>query len=82
MDFDPNFALAYAMLGWTHAFDAMNGWSERREDSLQRAQELATKAIALQEAIPVAYFVRGLAYREMGERVKSLVQAEKAIEYD
>ncbi len=82
IEFDPNFALAHAMLAWTHAFDAMNGWSDTRERSLLRAQQLATKAIELQEATPVAYFVRGLAYREQGEYVKALVEAENAITLD
>ncbi|MEN8133313.1 MAG: winged helix-turn-helix domain-containing tetratricopeptide repeat protein [Pseudomonadota bacterium] len=82
IEFDPKFALAYAMLAWTHAFDAMNGWSDRRDRSLKRAQELTTKAIELQQAIPVAYFVRGLAYRERGDYVKALVEAEKAIALD
>lgn len=49
--------MAYAMLAWTHAFEAMNGWSDARESSLQRSQELATKAITLQEGIPIAHFV-------------------------
>jgi len=51
--------MAYAMLAWTHAFEAMNGWSDARESSLQRSQELATKAITLQEGIPIAHFVSG-----------------------
>jgi adenylate cyclase len=79
---DPGFAMAYAMLAWTHAFDAMNGWGESRNASLERARDLASKAIALDDAMPVAYFVRGLAYRELGDRVRALVEAEKAIELD
>lgn len=79
---DPEFALAYAMLAWTHVFDAMNGWSESRQESLRRALDLAGKAISLEEAMPVAYFVRGLAYRELGDRAHALVEAEQAIELD
>lgn len=82
IEFDPDFAMAYAMLAWTHVFEAMNGWSDAREFSLRRAQGLATKAIASQKSIPIAYFVRGLAYREMGEYEKALTEAQKAIEYD
>jgi TolB-like protein len=41
---DPSFALAYAMLAWTHAFDAMNGWSSSRTQSLQQAIGLADRA--------------------------------------
>jgi TolB-like protein/DNA-binding winged helix-turn-helix (wHTH) protein/Tfp pilus assembly protein PilF len=82
IEFDPDFAMAYAMLAWTHAFEAMNGWSDARESSLQRSQDLATKAITLQEGIPIAHFVSGLAHREMGEHVEALTEAQKAIEYD
>ena len=82
VEFDPDFAMAYAMLAWTHAFDAMNGWSQEREKSLLRARELAARALSLEEVLPLAYFVAGLSYREIGEYVKALVEAEKAIEYD
>jgi len=80
--YDPEFASAYAMLAWTHVFDVMNGWSDDRQASLQRALELATRALSLEPQLPVAYWVRGLAYRETGDYVKALVEAEKAIEYD
>jgi adenylate cyclase len=80
VDLDPGFASAYAMLGWTHAFDAMNGWSADREQSLDSAMYFANKAIALDADQPIAYFVRGLAYRERKEYIKAMVDAEKAIE--
>ena len=79
---DPDFALAYAMLAWTHAFDAMNGWGESRQASLELARDLASKALTLDGQMPVAYFVRGLAFRELGDRAHALVEAEKAIELD
>jgi len=79
---DPGFAMAYAMLAWTHAFDATNGWSDARETSLRRALELATRAIELDEAMPVAYFVRGICYWELGEPGKALVESDRAIAYD
>jgi hypothetical protein len=57
--------MAYAMLAWTHAFDAMNGWSESRESSLSQAIELASRVVARDEAMAVAYFslARALAIR-------------------
>jgi len=79
---DPEYALAYAMLAWTHVFDAMNGWSEVREQSLERGYTLAGRAITLDPNLPVAYFVTGLVYRERGEYLKALVEAEKAIALD
>ena len=79
---DPTFAMAYAMLAWTHAFDAMNGWSESRTESLETAKALGLRAVELNEAMPVAYFVRGIAYRELGDPDHALVEAEKAIAFD
>jgi adenylate cyclase len=80
--YDPNFAMAYAMLAWTHVFDAMNDWSDNHDQSLLQARKLATKAISIEKELPVAYWVKGLSYREGGEPVKALVEAEQAIKYD
>jgi TolB-like protein/DNA-binding winged helix-turn-helix (wHTH) protein/cytochrome c-type biogenesis protein CcmH/NrfG len=82
IDLDPDYALAYAMLGWTFIFEAMNGWTDDRPAVLKRAEELAGKAIAIQPELPLAYYVRGLSYREQGDYVKALVEAETALKYD
>ncbi len=82
IEIDPDFAMAYAMLAWTHAFDAMNGWTDMREHSLGLAYALAKKAIAVNDVLPVAYFVMGIVYREKGEYTKALVEAEEAIRID
>ncbi|MES9823350.1 MAG: winged helix-turn-helix domain-containing tetratricopeptide repeat protein [Candidatus Thiodiazotropha endolucinida] len=82
LELDSDFALAYAMLAWTYAFESMNGWSNVREDSLKRAKELAAHAIALDETTPVAYFISGLVHREQGEYIKAAGNAQKAIDID
>jgi adenylate cyclase len=79
---DPEFAVAHAMLAWTYAFEAMNGWSDDRPAALQQAERIATRAIMIEPVLPLAYFVRGLSYREQHEYVMALVEAQKAIEYD
>ncbi len=79
---DPKFATAHAMLAWTYVFEAMNGWSEDRPAALRQAERIATRAIDIKPKLPVAYFVRGLSYREQQEYIKALVEAQKAIEYD
>jgi len=82
IQYDPDYALAYAMLAWTYTYEAINGWSDDREGVLRRGLDLSQKAIELNKTLPVAYFVSGLSYRELGEYMKALVEAEKAIEYD
>jgi len=79
---DWNFATAHAMLAWTYAFDAMNGWSDDRSASLKTAQQIAQRAIAIDPRVPLSYFVTGLVFREQKEYVKALVEAEKAISYE
>lgn len=82
IELDPNYALAYALLGWTYAFETMNGWADDRITTLKKAEQLATKAIELQPELPLSYFVRGLSYREQGEYVKALGEVETSLKHD
>ena len=79
---DHKFATAHAMLAWTYVFAAMNGWSDDRPAALKQAEHISTRAIEIQPVLPLAYFVRGLSYREQHEYIKALVEAQKAIDYD
>jgi len=79
---DPGFATAHAMLAWTYAFEVMNGWTDDRDAALQQAGRIATRALEIKPDLSLAYFVRGLSYREQHEYVKALVEAQKGIEYD
>jgi len=81
VELDPGFTMAHAMLAWTYAFEAMNGWTDDRSASLQQAERIATHTIELDPSLPLAYYVRGLSYREQHEYVKALVEAQRAIEY-
>ena len=55
IDLDPNYAEAYAALGGSHFEAVISGWSQFREDELERAQALAQKALALDPATTRAY---------------------------
>lgn len=76
---DPKFSMAQAMLAWTHAFDAMNGWTSDRDASLRLALEGARKAISLDKGLPLSYFITALVHRERREYVKAMVEAEEAL---
>jgi len=47
LDLDPNYADAYAALGFAHFKAATSGWSEFRAQELERAEELAKKTLTL-----------------------------------
>ena len=51
---DPNFAEAYARLGWIYFREWSLGWTQDAE-SLERALELAEKAISLDDTQPLAH---------------------------
>lgn len=44
---DPNYAAAYAALGWTYYEAVVSGWTEFDQDALTEAAGLAQKALAL-----------------------------------
>jgi class 3 adenylate cyclase/TolB-like protein/Tfp pilus assembly protein PilF len=52
---DPNYAEAYAALGWTHYEAVVSGWTEFNEDEIGKAQALAQKALALDPGTTTAY---------------------------
>lgn len=82
IDLDPNFAEAYALLGWTYAYSMMNGWGKDREELHKKALDLSDRALALHDQIPMAYFTRGLVYRDQKLYGKALIEAEKVIAID
>jgi len=55
IDLDPNYAAAYAALGFAHHAAFLSGWTEFPEDELERAEALAQKALALDPAATSAY---------------------------
>jgi adenylate cyclase len=57
IDLDPNYAEAYAALGGSHFEAVVSGWSQFREDELERAKALAQKALALDPTTTRAYRV-------------------------
>ena len=56
---DPNFLTAYAQLGVIHIVDAAYGWAESFDKSLKAAEELAHKALSLDDSFAGAYVTIG-----------------------
>ena len=76
---DPNFLLAYVGLGWTHYLDVRFGWSESRAKSLDKAFELAQKALAMDDSIASAHSLLGSIYLVKLEFEKAIAEAERAV---
>ena len=78
IDLDPEFALAYALLGLTHAQEWSLGWSQDPQ-SLEQAIELAQRAIALDDSLPLGHNVLGGVYLWRKQHEQAIAELEKAI---
>jgi adenylate cyclase len=76
---DPKYLWPYVNLGWTHFWDARFGWSESPAKSLQRAFELAQKALAMDESNDYAHSLLASIYNVMRQHDKAIAEAERAV---
>jgi len=77
---DNQFARAYANLALTYIYDYMLGWSDDDELSLQKANEYADKAIAIDPNLPQVYWVKGFADIFNRDYQQSLKHAQMSID--
>ena len=59
IELDPQYAAAYAGLGWTYLLDWFFQWNPDRAQTLERAFELAQRAVALDDSLPEAHRLLG-----------------------
>jgi TolB-like protein/predicted Zn-dependent protease len=76
---DPQYAEAYAWLGWTHWVE-----SHRSPDPqhLEQAVALAQKAIALDDSLPLAHSLVSLVYGRKQQYDRALAEGERAVALD
>src|SRR5499433_620507 len=78
LDLDPEYAAAYAGLSWTHLQSWQFLWSSDRE-SLQRARELAERAVALDNTLADGYRLLGQIYLWQKAHDRAIAQAQRAV---
>jgi adenylate cyclase len=78
LDLDPGYAAAYLGLSWTHLQSWQFLWSPDRE-GLDRARELAEKALALNDTLVGAYDVLGQVHLWMKEHDQAIALGERAL---
>jgi adenylate cyclase len=79
VELDPKFAGAWALMGWTHLWDVIYGWSKSPDQSMEGALECAQKAIGLSDSCAKAYGLMGwikLLNRKFDEAIEN---GEKAV---
>jgi adenylate cyclase len=79
VDLDPNYAEAYAALGWTHYEAAVSGWTEFPEDEIKQAETLAQKALTLDPATTNAYRLLSIVSVFRRDFDRALAQVDRAL---
>ena len=79
IEIEPRYAAAYVGLGWTYRRDVGHGWTEFFEDALERAQDLAQKALGLEDTA-AAHRLLGSIYLARGQYELASRAAERAVE--
>ncbi|MFC1896194.1 adenylate/guanylate cyclase domain-containing protein [Thermodesulfobacteriota bacterium] len=78
-ELDPEFASAYAYLGLSHWMEWSLGWSQDPQ-SLERAFELAQRAIALNYSLPEAHRTLGDVYLWKKQHEQAIAEYETSVD--
>ena len=78
LDLDPEYAQAYVGLSWAHLQSWQFLWSTDPE-SLERARELAERAIALDDTLAGSHSLLAQIYLWRKEHDRAIAQAERAV---
>jgi TolB-like protein/Flp pilus assembly protein TadD len=76
---DPEYALAYLSLSWTYLQDVSFGWTKSALESMSKAEELAKKALSLDESSPDVHALLGNIYVRKKQYEKAVSEGERAV---
>ncbi len=79
VELDPQYALAYTCLAYTHSRDSLWGWSKTPKKSWERAEKLAAKALALDNTLADTYALLGNLHLWKGQYEQAINFGEKAV---
>ena len=79
IELDPTYGRAYGALAYTLVLDYRHGWTDTPMQNLERALELAQKAVSFDDAIPQTYWSLGYVYLRRKEYNNALKAAEDSI---
>jgi adenylate cyclase len=78
---DPQYAEAYALLGYTYWIEWVFRWSADPQ-TLERMLEMAQKALALNDSLPTAHSLLSYVYTQQQQYDQALAEGERAIALD
>jgi tetratricopeptide (TPR) repeat protein len=79
IELDPNFAGAWAILGWIHLQEVIFGWSNSPLRSVKRAEECAQKALSISDSNAKAQALMGRIRSIQGKYDEAVKYGERAV---
>ena len=79
IELDPNFAGAWAILGFTHLQEVSFGWGNSPLQSMKRAEECAQKALSINDSTPKAQGLMCTISRAQGRYDEAVQYGQKAV---
>jgi adenylate cyclase len=76
---DPEYSWAYSFLGFCHYWDVVFGWSESPPKSIEKAFELAQKAMSLDDSLAEPYELISKIYVFQRKHEQAIAKAQQAI---
>jgi adenylate cyclase len=72
----------YSLLGFVCWMDAIFGSTNSPQESLEKAKELAQKALAIDDSLSIAHGLLSSIYSQKREHAKAIAQGERAVALD
>jgi len=82
VELDPEYVVAWRMLGYTHYADAWMGWSKSRRQSIERTIELAQKALSIDDSYAGGHALLADAYLLTRQHEKAIKEGQRALALD
>jgi adenylate cyclase len=79
---DPKYPSGHVFLAWTHFADGVFRWSESWKESYNRAEELAHKALELDNSLSMPHNLLSRIYDMRMQKDKSIPEGELAVSID
>jgi adenylate cyclase len=79
IELDPKYALAIAFLGYAHLEDARHGWVKNLGQSIKQAEELAKRALAIDDAVFLGHMLLGGIYQDKRLYAQAIAAKERAV---
>jgi TolB-like protein/Tfp pilus assembly protein PilF len=82
VELDPEYVVAWRMLGYTHYADAWMGWSKSRRQSIERTIELAQKALSIDDSYAGGHALLADAYLLTRQHEMAITEGQSALAHD